>query len=224
MSEQNGWRTRLAAILRQLLIEGDHRHLFEVRYTVLDAEMTGLDIEHDELLAIGAIRMEGPRILVAERFYSLIRPTVQRWGRSVPIHGIRPIDVAEAPELRLVLPEFFAFLAGTVLVGHGVEVDRKFLERAARRLGLRLPRALWIDTGRVARWLTSHHGTFVEAAADRGRFSLEELLTAYDIEPPARHHALADAFVAAQLWQRLLFELVNERIETLRDLRLVGLC
>ncbi|MFN3337458.1 MAG: PolC-type DNA polymerase III [Thermomicrobium sp.] len=224
MSEQNGWRTRLSGLVRQLGFEADNRRLLEVRYTVLDAEMTGLHVDRDELLALGAIRMVGTRILVSERFYSLVRPSARRWGISVPIHGIRPIDVAEAPELSTVLPEFLAFSAGTVFVGHGVEVDRQFLERAASRQGLRLPRALWIDTGRVARWLISHHGTFAEAAADRGRFSLEELLAAYAIEPPARHHALADAFATAQLWQRLLYELLNERIETLRDLRLVGLC
>ncbi len=224
MIGQNRWGTWLNGIIRQIGIHGDGQHLLHIRYTVLDAEMTGLDLERDQLLAIGAVRMEGARILIAERFYSLIRPSVGRWGASVPIHGIRPVDVAAAPKLSTVLPEFLAFSAGTVLVGHGVEIDRKFLERAARNLGLRLPRTRWIDTGRVARWLASHHGTFAEAAADRGRFGLEELLTAYEIEPPARHHALADAFVTAQLWQRFLYELVNERIETLRDLRLIGLC
>lgn len=224
MSAQNGWRTRFSGLLRQLGIEADSRRLLDIQYTVLDAEMTGLNVEQDELLALGAVRMVGTRILVSERFYSLIRPSARGWGASVPIHGIRPIDVADAPELSTVLPEFLAFSAGTVFVGHGVEVDRQFLERAASRQGLRLPRAPWIDTGRVARWLASHHGMLAEASADRSRFSLEELLIAYEIEPPARHHALADAFATAQLWQRLLYELNNERIETLRDLRLVGLC
>lgn len=198
--------------------------LFSTRFTVLDAEMTGLDLERDELLAIGAIRMVGPRILLSERFYHLIRPQSDRWGTSVPIHGIRPADVADAPALCEVLPAFAAFARATIFVGHGVEIDRKFLERASRRCGVPLVHTLWIDTGRVARWLASHHGVFLEAAADRGRFALEELLVVYDIEPPARHHALADAFATAQVWQRQLYALAAEGVTSIQDLRLSGLC
>ncbi|MCX2727614.1 3'-5' exonuclease [Thermomicrobium sp. 4228-Ro] len=197
--------------------------MLELPYTVLDAEMTGLDPAYDELLALGAVRMVGPRIVLGETFYRLIRPEREHWGQSVVIHGIRPVDVAAAPPIHEVLPEFVRFCAGTILVGHGVEVDRRFLEGAASRLGLSWPKTLWIDTGRVARWLTTHHGALPEAGADRGRFCLEDLLAAYEIEPPARHHALADAYVTALVWQRQLTELFAEGIHTLRDLRLAGL-
>jgi DNA polymerase-3 subunit epsilon len=224
MSERSGLRGRLRALLRDFGSAGaNQRPLCEVRYTVLDAEMTGLDFEHDELIAVGAVRMLGPRIVLSETFYRLIRPAKSRWGASVPVHGIRPDDVATAPPAGEVLPAFFAFCTGTVLVGHGVDVDRLFLRRAAERAGVPFPQALWIDTGRVARWLLTRHGTFLEAAADRGRFSLEDLLAAYDIAPPARHHALADAFVTAQIWQRQLYELAAEGVRTVRDLRLAGL-
>ncbi|MDW7981427.1 MAG: 3'-5' exonuclease [Thermomicrobium sp.] len=224
MSPGKGWRAHLLMLIRAFARISESECLFETAYTVLDAEMTGLAVERDELLAIGAVRMIGPRILLGERFYTLIRPSLPRWGGSVTIHGIRPEDVATAPDLTQVLPRFADFINGTVLIGHGVEVDRRFLERAAQRLGLPLPPARWIDTGRVARWLVSQHGTFAEASADRGRFGLEELLEAYGIDVPARHHALADAFATAQLWQRLLWELTAAGVRTMRDLRLIGLC
>ncbi|MCX7622367.1 MAG: 3'-5' exonuclease [Thermomicrobium sp.] len=224
MNRSNGWRARFGRLLGGFGVAGgDSGALLQTRYTVLDAEMTGLDPERDELLAIGAYRMIGARILVGERFYSLVRPEKDRWGPSVPIHGIRPVDVVAAPPAQVALPEFFAFIAGTVLVGHGVEIDRSFLRRTAERYGLPFPRGLWIDTGRVARWLVTRHGTFAEASADRGRFGLEDLLAAYEIPCPARHHALADAYATAQVWQRQLYELAEEGIQTIRDLRLAGL-
>ena len=224
MSERNGLWERLAHLLDRLsLNEEGQRTLFTIRYTVLDAEMTGLDPERDELLAIGAVRMVGPRIVLGETFYRLIKPAKARWSTSVPIHGIRPDDVADAPPVCEVMSQFLVFCAGTVLVGHGVEIDRLFLHRAAERIGARLPPARWIDTGRVARWLVTRHGTFAEAAADRGRFSLDDLVAAYDIVPPARHHALADAYVTAQVWQHQLYELALEGINSLRDLLLAGL-
>jgi DNA polymerase-3 subunit epsilon len=43
------------------------------RFVVLDLETTGLDLQRDEILALGAIRMSGSRIIVGETFYSLVR-------------------------------------------------------------------------------------------------------------------------------------------------------
>ncbi len=219
-----GWWTRLARFFHRSGPAGGREcSLLELTYTVLDAEMTGLNPVEDELLAIGAVRMVGPRILVGETFFRLVRPERTVWGSTVPIHGIRPVDVASAPEARHVMPEFLAFCSCTVLVGHGVDIDRQFLRRSAARLGLAFPAATWIDTGRVARWLVTRHGTFLEASADRGRFGLDDLLAAYEIVPPARHHALADAYATALVWQRQLFELAAEGVRSLADLRLAGL-
>lgn len=224
MTSTGKWWRRLAG--RVVSFAADDwwsRSLLEVRYTVLDAEMTGLDLEQDELLSLGAVRMEGTRILIGQNFYTLLKPERSRWGKSVPVHGIRPSDVDKAPTVRDVLPDFFAYCADSILVGHGVDIDRRFIQRAAARFGVPMPRLPWVDTGRVARWLLSRQGSLPEAVADRGRFSLEDLLVAYDIEPPARHHALADAFATAQIWQRQLVELLGEGLRTVRDLRIAGL-
>lgn len=197
--------------------------LQQVHYTVLDTELTGLDLEHDEVLAVGALRMVGSRILVGEHFYTLVQPARERWGQSVTVYSIRPADVAAAPTPREVLPKLLAFCVNTVLVGHSVDVDRKFLEATAQRIGMVFPSFTWLDTGRVARWLASHRGTYLEAASDRGRFRLEDLLEKYGITPPTRHHALADALVTAQVWQRQLGELQSQGVWMLRDLRLIRL-
>ncbi|MCS7052048.1 MAG: exonuclease domain-containing protein, partial [Thermomicrobium sp.] len=80
MSPGKGWRAHLLMLIRAFARISESECLFETAYTVLDAEMTGLAVERDELLAIGAVRMIGPRILLGERFYTLIRPSLPRWG------------------------------------------------------------------------------------------------------------------------------------------------
>ena len=48
--------------------------LREVRYTVVDTELTSLDAKSNRLLSIGAIAMDGPKIRMAEQFYTVVNP------------------------------------------------------------------------------------------------------------------------------------------------------
>lgn len=196
--------------------------LTETTFTVIDTELTGLDPNSDEILAIGAIRMIGTRILVGQTLYSTVRPERRGWGTSVLIHGIRPVDVLQAPPADAVLPALVEFCAGTVIVGYGVELDRRVLERSLARLKMdEFPR-LWLDIARVERWLRSRGGQHPEAGAAEGSPTLAGLAYAEGIAVPATHHALADAFVAAQLWQRQLTQLLAENVTTIGDLSLIG--
>ncbi len=196
--------------------------LAETAFTVVDTELTGLDPDSDEILAIGAIRMIGTRILVGQTLFSPVRPQRRSWGTSVPVHGIRPVDVLHAPPLGVVLPALVEFCTGTVVVGYGAELDRRVLERSLARLGMdELPR-LWLDIARVERWLRSREGQHPEASTAEGAPTLAGLAQAEGIAVPAAHHALADAFVTAQLWQRQLARLLAENVTTVGDLALIG--
>lgn len=191
-------------------------------FTVIDAELTGLDPDSDEVLAIGAIRMIGMRILVGQTLFSTVRPERQSWGTSVLIHGIRPVDVLQAPPADAVLPALVEFCTGTVIVGYRVELDRRVLERSLARLGMDELPSLWLDIARVERWLRSRGGQHPEASTAEGAPTLAGLAQAEGIAIPAAHHALADAFVAAQLWQRKLSQLLAENVTTVGDLSLIG--
>ena len=141
MSGQGNWFTRLAgALVERAGRDRRGATLSDLAYTVLDAEMTGLDPERDELLALGAVRMVGTRLLLGASFYQLIRPQRQGWGQGVTVHRIRPVDVVGAPPLERVLLEFLRFCASSILVGHGVGIDRNFLQRAAAPCGLSWPK------------------------------------------------------------------------------------
>ena len=103
-------------------------------YVVLDVETTGLNTHTDEIIEIGAVRIENG-VEVAE-FSELIDP-----GRSVPervaeITGITSSMLRGKPKLMDVMPAFAEFCRGAVLVAHNAAFDIAFFRRAFRAAGL----------------------------------------------------------------------------------------
>ena len=122
----------------------DDRPLDALAFTVFDTETTGLDpAGGDEIIQMGAVRIVNGKLLRAERFDQLVDP-----GRSIPeaAHPLPrhpPRDAARpAAASPRSLPAFHAFAADTVLVGHNVAFDMRFLQlkEAADRRPLRPPR------------------------------------------------------------------------------------
>ena len=103
-------------------------------YVVLDVETTGLNTRSDEIIEIGAVRIENG-VEVAE-FSELIDP-----GRPVPekvveITGITTAMLRGKRTLMQVMPEFAKFCEGAVLVAHNAAFDTAFFRRAFKQTGL----------------------------------------------------------------------------------------
>jgi DNA polymerase-3 subunit epsilon len=196
----------------------------EARFVVFDTELTGLNPKKDSIVSIGAVRMQGSRILIGETFYGVVEPRTPLTAQSIKIHEITPAEVAGSPGLETLLPEFLDFCEDATLVGHAVSIDLAFLNRAMQQLsgkGLRNPA---VDTFRLYQWIRKReedacafHGGMPEPS---DLFSLAER---YQIPVHQAHHALWDAFVTAQLLQRLLCQLsrwgIVKRDELLRIAR-----
>ena len=226
--------------LRNIFQRGEsvspHARLDELRYVVFDTEFTSLEQRSNRLLSIGAIAMQGGSIRVGEQFYAVTNPGVAVPGASVVVHKLRPDDIAEAESPAEVLKEFVEFAAGAVLVGHFVQYDVDIVRKELAALSyhwkqpsIRGPqhapvlRALgWpIDTAAVHRWLEMKRQHYpVEAFDERAiRTDLATVAAHYGVTFEEAHHALADAFVTAQVWQRELAALERRGIQTWRDLK-----
>ncbi len=194
------------------------QRLSEIDYVVLDTELTSLDRRHNRLLSVGAVRMHGRRIELGSEFYRVANPGVAVPGETIVIHQLTGSDVERGESPKTVVQELCAYVGGAVLVGHFARIDVEVLRTEFKVLGLALDSPA-IDTARAFRWLEMQrryreHG-WEHIGAD---LSLLALAQRYGIAVDATHHALYDAFVTAQLWQRLQRELELEGIRELRQL------
>ncbi len=187
----------------------------ETPFVVLDLETTGLKPSQDEILAVGAVRMHGPRILVGQTFYRLISPQRHRWDTTVSVHRLRPQDVAHAPPASEVLAAFWEYCQDCVLAGYRVGLDRGFLAHSSPMRDAWIHQHLWIDIHRLAVWMERRRSRWPWR---RKSVSLEMLAQRYHLPVLQRHHALADAYLAAQILQRQLFAARQHGIRSLIEL------
>jgi DNA polymerase-3 subunit epsilon len=175
-----------------------------VRYVVVDTELTGLDEKKDGIVSIGAVRMTGGRIGLGDIFYRLVSPKEKLTADSVVIHEITPSDVAAQPVIDTVLAEFLDYAAGDVLVGHFISIDLAFINREMKRLyGHEINNAA-IDTFTIDEWLRKRLKSQTCFAKPLSGYRLYDIATNLGIPVNASHNAIADAFTTAQLLQRFI--------------------
>lgn len=194
----------------------------ELRFTVLDTELTGLDAHRDDIIAIGALHMHGGRIELGSTFQELVKPTAVLDGRTVVIHGITPSELEAQPAIGEVLASFLDYAAGTVLVGHCLALDLAFLNRDAKRSGLVALRNAAVDTLSLFGWLRRRAADHPAFALELPAPSLFDLAEAFEIPVEAAHSAIGDAYVTAQIFQRFLPLLQQAGVGSLSGLRRIG--
>lgn len=176
----------------------------DVRYIVVDTELTGLDEKKDSIVSIGAIRMTGGRIDLSDTFYRLIKPETALTSKSIVIHGITPSDVIKEPDIDKVLLEFSDFCGTDVIVGHFISIDMSFINREMKRIfGHPLKNAA-LDTFTIYEWLNrkaASHKAFSKPLRD---YRLYEIARYFGVPVSGAHNAIMDAYITAQLFQRFI--------------------
>lgn len=181
--------------------------LEEEGFAVIDVETTGGRTGRHRIIEVAAVKLQGQRI--TGQFASLVNP-----GRPLPrfvieLTGITPELVEEAPSAAPVLEQLRAFIGDAVLVGHNIGCDLTFLNYEALWHGQAPFGNRALDTEELAAKLLPH----------LRRPSLDRVAAALGLVPPARHRALADARLAAEVLLRLLDRLDRSRIRTFADLQ-----
>jgi DNA polymerase-3 subunit epsilon len=191
--------------------------LRDLRFAVVDTELTSLDSRSNRLLSIGAIAMDGSKIRMAEQFYRVVNPGVAVPAKSVLIHKLRPNDIEQGVVPQQALAELGRFVAGRVLVGHFVRIDLKALQKELGDQQNELSNPA-IDTARAHQWILQNGPWQEDLVQQLENVTLAALAKVYNLDFHEAHHALEDAFVTAKLWQKLLVKLESMKIGTLRDL------
>jgi DNA polymerase-3 subunit epsilon len=171
-----------------------------VRFVVLDTETTGLDPRRDRIVTIGAVGVQGGEILLEDSFEALLR--VAHNTSAVTVHGVTRDDSRHGLDEALALRLFLEYLKDGVIVGHHIQHDVQTLNAGyERHFGSQIEN-LCLDTMDLALHLEKD-GAF--AGQERIRsFSLDALCGLFAVVPHDRHTAAGDAFLTAQVFQRLL--------------------
>lgn len=161
----------------------------------LDVETTGLDAARDEVLEVGAVRLEAGAL--AAEYRALVRPTVAI-GPSEAVHGLSEDLLArEGRDAAEVFAELARFLGGARIVGHNVGFDLRMLEAHGARVGAALAFGAADDTLRLSR----------RAFPGEARHDLRSVAERLGLPLERAHGALEDARTAARLAARLALEL-----------------
>lgn len=199
------------------------RPLTDYTFVVCDTELTGFDQRRDEIISIGAVLIRDLQIDLGSTFHQYIRPRNTAHTQATLIHRITPQQLASSPSLEDVLPDFVEFAGSSLMVGHCVELDMGFLNRAAKKiLGGTLANPV-IDTIHLARgYRRTLLGHFHDDEDRSCSYVLEDLAKEYNLPIFRPHDAFEDAMQTAYLFLFLLKKFKKGGLLTLKDIYQAG--
>ena len=166
------------------------------RWVVVDTETSGLDPEHDRLLAIGAVAVDDDGISLDDSFEIVLKGDPSGDAANIAVHGIGHGAQAAGVPVRGALEAYREWAADAPRVGFHTDFDRAVLRVAFAGAGLPADDRPWLDLAPLA-------GALVPEAYRYGGRSLDDWLAAFGIECTIRHNAASDALATAELLLRL---------------------
>ena len=171
----------------------------------VDIETTGLNLDEDHIIEIGAVKFNGRR--VEDEWTTLVNPR-----RSIPsfitqLTGISNNMVRNAPVLPDVMGDFIAFVGDAPVVGHNISFDLSFLQRAGA-----LKHNQDIDTYELAAVLMP----------TASRYNLSALAQQLNVLLPATHRAQDDAKATHAVFMALIEKAHGLPLELLAELVRMG--
>lgn len=110
----------------------DDTATFAGTYVVFDVETTGLEPLKEEIIEIGACKVVNGRI--DETFSTFIKPSKHIPKEITELTGITDDMVKDAPTINYVMPDFYKFCDGAVLVAHNIAFDISFIHNMSKKL------------------------------------------------------------------------------------------
>lgn len=194
----------------------------DIRAVVFDTELTGLNRKKDSIVSIGAVKMSGGRVEIGQTFYQLVNPGIEMQAQVVVVHEITPSEVEEKPNIGPVLSRFLDFCGDDILIGHYISLDLAFVNRELKiNQGHTLQNPA-IDTMSLMHWWRSIDLNQGPDRLSPNHFELVAIAKELGIQVQGAHNALMDAFMTAQVFQRLLPRIMEKGVTTLGDLLRIG--
>lgn len=174
-------------------------------YVVVDIETTGLSIDTDEIIEIGAVKIYKGEIL--ETFHTFIKPKKSIPSNISSLTGITNSMVENAPTLNEALSRFKDFIKDAVFVAHNAEFDSGFLRRDFNKLNIVFENKI-IDTMALSAVVLD----------DIKNHKLDTIAKRLNIKLKNHHRALDDANALALIFIELIKKAKEKGAVKLSDL------
>jgi DNA polymerase-3 subunit epsilon len=189
--------------------------LREQRWVVLDLETTGLNLNKDRVLSIGAVVIEDGAIDFSQQFERTLQCSELKLGPSVLIHGLGPSAIAAGSDPAQALLDFMEFVGDSPVLAFHAPFDQHMLGRALKdHLGYKLQH-LFLDVADIAPLLCPQ--------APLREAGLDEWIDWFKLEVFERHNASADALATAELalilFSRARQQQIHSPLELLQRVR-----
>ncbi len=180
--------------------------LENLSYVIVDIETTGLNPAADEIIEIGAIKVENKEI--KDVFNKLVKPERPVPPNITDLTGIsQDILVSELP-IKPVISKFVSFIGNSIVVAHNADFDTSFLKN------------------NIKKWLNKDIDNFIVCTLMISRDILPNLENHklhtigryFGLETANRHRAIGDSELTYQIWMRFLEKLKEKKILTKKDL------
>ena len=159
-------------------------------FVVFDTETTGLDLNKDEAISIGAVKLENFKIDLSKSFYALLKPT-KEYDDSIKVHGITPNELREARDRKHVCMEFLEYARGCIFAGYFVHIDTSMIKKLVKE--------------ECRATLKAYSLELIDMLEHKDKVpTLEELVKEFKLPISTQHNALEDAYMTALVLLRLL--------------------
>lgn len=181
------------------------------RCVVVDVETSGLNLQEDRLISIGAVAVVRGRIALGDSYSVVLQQEAASGRDNILLHGISGSAQREGMPATDALLGFLEYMGRDPLVAFHVTFDETMIRCAMRdHVGLDL-KHFWLD---LAYLMPALNPPLAKSFR-----SLDDWTTAFGIRIDARHDALADALATAQLWQVATAQAGQKNISTFEELR-----
>lgn len=192
------------------VVENSKGQSLDDAYVVFDLETTGLSAVHNQIIEIGAVKVEQGKI--RERFSTFVNPKVPIPFEIEQLTGISDEMVLKAPVIEDILPDFLKFCEGCVLIAHNASFDAGFIEENCKRQGIVTDFTVG-DTVSMARILLP----------TLSKFKLDHVAKALQIPLENHHRAVDDAACTAEIFLKFIEMLKARDITDLDALNQMGM-
>jgi len=186
------------------IVENSKNQRLSDCYVVFDIETTGFSSINNQIIEIGAVKVENGKI--TERFSEFVNPKVPIPYEIEKLTGINDNMVIGAEEIEVILPKFLEFSKDAIMVAHNASFDMSFIYANARRLKLPFKKTV-VDTVGLARVLLP----------SLSKFKLDTVAKALNVSLENHHRAVDDAGATAEIFVKFIEMLKKRKIETLDE-------